>query len=833
MTPLPPEVGSVAIADGGRALQVSVPAGATGVLPAVQYTVDDGFGRQASAPVTVTVAALDDTRAPVKVRDSVTLVEVGGTVSYDVLPDFRSPVGEDLSLIAASAATDDSVTFQPNGLLTFRDTGSAGAVKKTVDFTVSDGTSQTGGQLIVDVKPEGSTRPVAGPISAGGVVGETVTAFPLRGVLSGIREPARVTAVAPMAAPGVASSATAQLSAQDSSVTLTGAVAGHHLLPVHRGRRGRDRDRGAPLRCDRPAGQPGATVVSPDVGYLVPGRTLVIDPLANDQDPMGSVLAIQGLSRPADSPLTATVHDLQLLQVSSSRTVPAGGVTLSYTAATTAGSSTGQIRVIPVPAPTTPQPPVASDIAVTVRAGDAVTIPIARYATDPTGERLTVKPFAEQAIPAEQGLLFATETAIRYLAPAVPPPTTVRFSYSVVNTDLLSDTRTVTISVTAADPAVNSAPRVPEQMTARVFAGHTTTIGLPLDGLDPDGDWVTFAGQTDPAPTLGRVDRAGPATITYTALGVAGLDTAGYPATDPLGEQVKGSARIAVIAPPDVAEPPVAPDLEVVVRPGRTVAIDALGAASDPGGNTPFTFADPALVLPPGLEAELADDVIVLTSPDAEGVFPIKYTVRNSKGLAASGILTVTVSATAPLAPPTAKDVFVEAGSLSADGQSAGVDVSAVRHQPVGPGVGSDGCGEQGQRAGGGPGKCGRHDDHRPGDRLRQVIAYRVTNLDGDNASAFVVVPAARRAGAAGAAAEPAAEQPAVAATGQGDVPPFTITAGQTESVPVLGLRRRSMPAGPRWFPEGAAMNASQGTVQRLDPTPCSTPCRRPRAAMR
>jgi hypothetical protein len=168
--------------------------------------------------------------------------------------------------------------------------------------------------------------------------------------------------------------------------------------------------------------------------------------------------------------LTATVRDLHLVQASSSRSIPPAGLTLTYTAANAAGSTPGQIRVVPVAAPTTPQPPVATDIAVTVRAGDAVTIPISRYATDPSGELLTVKPFsAESALPAGQGLVFATDSSIRYLAPPTPPGSTVRFSYTVVNTDLLSDTRTVTVSVTAADPAINSAPRAPEPTTARVF----------------------------------------------------------------------------------------------------------------------------------------------------------------------------------------------------------------------------------------------------------------------------------------------------------------------------------------------------------------------------
>jgi len=815
VTPLPgggdPAAGSVAIAEGGQAIAVTVPPTASGPLPAVQYTVDDGLGRTATAQVTVTVAAPDDTRAPAKVRDSATIVEVGGTVSYNVLPDFRSPVGEDLSLISATTTTDDSVTFQPNGLVTFRDTGSAGAIKKTVDLVISDGTAQVNGRLTIDVKAEGSTKPVPGPMAATGVVGETVTAAPLRSVLSGLRDPARVTAVQPLV-PGTVdkpAGATATLNPLDSTVALIGTAPGtsYFLYTVVAG----SASATGVIRFDvaAPPETPQLPVVTPDVGYLVPGRTLVIDPLANDRDPMGSVLAVQSLTQPSDSPLTATVHDLDLVQVSSSRTVPPGGVTLTYAAANAAGSTTGQIRVIPVPAPLVPQPPVASDISASVRAGDAVTIPIRKYATDPTGQTLSVKPFPDATLPADQGLVFATDTAIRYLAPAIPPPTTVRFSYTVLNTDQLSDTRTVTISVVAADPAVNSAPQNPPLTTARVFAGRTTAIALPLDGLDPDGDWVTFAGQTDPAPTLGRVDRVAPATLRYTALAAPGLDTAGYLVTDPFGKQSKGQLRVAVIAPPAVAEPPVAPDLDVVVRPGRTVGVDAIGAASDPGGNTPFSYADPALVVPAGIDAQIGDGAVVVDAPDAEGVFPIKYTVRNAKGLAASGILTVTVSATAPLAPPTAKDVFVDASMLSADGSSATADVTGSVTNRSGQvadlTVAATGTGVA---------VSGRSVTVPVTDR-RQVIAYRVTNLDGDAARAFVVVPS--RAELAPVQQQDRTQpQPAAPPQARGDVEPFRIDAGETKSVPVadyvLVEAGRSVQV-----PAGAAANASQGTVQRLD----------------
>ena len=812
VTPLPADVATIGVAEGGQALQVTVPATASGPLPAIEYTVDDGLGRQSTAQLNLTVAGPDDVRAPVKVRDSATIVEVGGTVSYNVLPDFRSPVGEDLSLVSATATTDDSVTFQPNGMVTFRDTGSAGPVRKTVDLTISDGASQISGTLTVDVKPEGSTKPVAGPVAAAGVVGEAVTAEPLRSVLSGLRDPARVTAVQPLApaGPDRPAAATATLNPLDSTVVLTGTAPGtsYFLYTVVAG----SASATGVLRFDVTAkpDTPAPPVVTPDVAYLVPGRTLVIDPLANDRDPMGDVLSVQQLTQPADSPLTATVHDLNLIQVSSARTVPPRGVTLTYTAANAAGATAGQIRVVPVPAPLVPQPPVASDIAVSVRAGDAVTIPIGKYATDPTGQALTVKPFPDGTLPADQGLVFATESAIRYLAPATPPPTTVRFGYTVVNTDQLTDTRSVTISVLPADPAVNSAPQNPPLTTARVFAGRTATIGLPLDGLDPDGDWVTFAGQTAPAPTLGRVDKAGPATITYTALGSPGLDSAGYLVSDPYGKQAQGTVRVAVVAPPAIAEPPVAPDLDVVVRPGRTVGVDALGTASDPGGNTPFSFADPALVVPGGIAAEIADSTVVVTAPDADGVFPIKYTVRNSKGLAASGILTVTVSATASLAPPTAKDVFVDAAALSADGATAAVDVTgSVTNRS---GLASD---LTVAAAGSGVSVAGRTVTVPVTDR-RQVIAYQVTNLDQDRATAFVVVPPRNELASSVQQQNQQQTRPAAPPQARGDVEPFTINAGETATVPVRNYV--AVDAGrTAVVPAGAAMNASQGTVQRLD----------------
>ena len=57
VAPLPAEQGTVAVAEGGQALQLTVPATATGPLPTIDYTVDDGLGRTSTAQVSVSVAA--------------------------------------------------------------------------------------------------------------------------------------------------------------------------------------------------------------------------------------------------------------------------------------------------------------------------------------------------------------------------------------------------------------------------------------------------------------------------------------------------------------------------------------------------------------------------------------------------------------------------------------------------------------------------------------------------------------------------------------------------------------------------------------------------------
>jgi hypothetical protein len=88
-------------------------------------------------------------------------------------------------------------------------------------------------------------------------------------------------------------------------------------------------------------------------------------------------------------------------------------------------------------------------------------------------------------------------------------------------------TANVHLSVRAADPETNSAP-VPQTVTARVIAGETVRIPIPLGGADPDGDSVQLLGQ-ESSPELGAVVSRGGDWLEYEAGEYsAGTDTFQY-----------------------------------------------------------------------------------------------------------------------------------------------------------------------------------------------------------------------------------------------------------------------------------------------------------------
>ena len=223
-----------------------------------------------------------------------------------------------------------------------------------------------------------------------------------------------------------------------------------------------------------------------DRALLPSAGSVLVDVLANDSDPCGGVLVVQSVDIGSGAGVSVSVVDHAYVRVTAVRT---GSVpfTFTYTVSNGAASATGEVLVVPLPAVGSLQPPVATDDEVTVRAGDVVTIPVLANDTHPNGAPLTLDPDLTDVSGIGSGQVFTSGDTVRFLAG--PDAGTAYATYTVRDPQDNKDSAQVTIHIKAVDARTNSAPQ-PRTVTARLVAGGTVRVAIPLDGIDPDGDSV-------------------------------------------------------------------------------------------------------------------------------------------------------------------------------------------------------------------------------------------------------------------------------------------------------------------------------------------------------
>ncbi len=820
---LPADAGSVAIVDGGRALQVTAAEGATGRLPPLTYRLSDAAGHTSSATVALRVVPAGEHPPPERLRGSATMVGVGGRITADVLADWYSPAGDPLWLTAVSTQGQAlSATFRPGGAITVRDSGTSGPGKRTVTFALTDGVTVKHGTLTVQVVPPEDAVPLASPVFAQTTAGTPVTVRPLDSVLVPGTGAPRLSAVTPDPVDGDPPAGLTVSDIPDSGVvTITAAAPGDFRLHYQVTAGTLAATGVLRIRVTNPAAARTDPVAVTDVGYLAPDGQIRLDLTGNDVS-VGRPLAIQQIHLPPGSPLVVTVSAMQVAQVAARRPLPDAGSWFSYTVSDGTAAATGWVHIVPV-AQTAGQGPVASPATLVVRAGDAGTLPLAAVAQDPDGNAMTVQDF--QPLPPGQGLLFGAGDAIRYLAPITPvgPISTV---YSVTDTAGRSASAPLTIVVKPRGD--NSPPGTPPVATLRVFAGGTGSVSLPLAGIDPDGDWVTATRLVE-AGTLGAATIREPTVIRYAAGSRPGTDVLTYRATDPSGASVIGRVDVVVVPLPDVVQPPVAPDLKVAVAPGGTIGVDVLATVTDPAGLA-VRFADApaessgadgtagpegstadgrgAIRVPAGssVTARIDHSMLVVTAGPKPVVVPVGYTVVNARGLSASGVVTVTVTPDAPPVPPTADDVFATSDMLSTNGTRVVVDVANHVANPGGtlgdlqvavPDVG-DTSAEP----------TGRLQVTVPLTSARQVVAYQVRNAAGLTAAAFIVVPTEKELA-------PRSSEPGLNPKGVS----LTVTAGTEVSIDIRQQITGAPPGRSLTVPANGRVSAAVGDLSRTDAT--------------
>lgn len=670
LDPLPAEFGTVEQVRGGRALQVHVAADASGTA-ALTYTVTDGRGVNAPSTATVRITVSDGDNAPTQVRTSSLTVETGGRLEHGVLADFEDVDGDDLLLVGATAdPTSGTARFRQDGVLTFTADG-GGLGRTTVRVQVSDGTNVVDGEVVVDVRAAGSVPPRIDPVHAVAYVGQEIVVRPLDAVRSASAEPPRLAAVSDVVG------ATIVPDLRAGTFTFKAPRAGPYYVTFVVTAAPQQATGIARIDVREWPEQAQPPVAVRDLALLPAGGEVTVDPLANDEDPADSVLVLQTVTAPEDSGLQVAVIEHRYVQIRAERT-PDGPVALTYEVSNGSASARGEIVVQPVPPSASSQPPVVPNVEATVRAGGVVTIPVLAGASDPDGDALTVLRDLPEPIAEGDGLLFVSGDVLRYQAP--DRALTARATFAVQDAAGNVTAATVTVRVHESDPATKSPPR-PQDVEARVFEGDTVRIPVPLVGIDDDGDGVTLLGQAS-AANLGRITEVGPDWLEYEALpGSRGTDTFTYAVEDWVGQRAVATVRVGVAPRPSGASGVVAVDDAVTLRPGQRVEVRVLANDID---STSRDLKLESVEVPEGVDAKVQGRRVVVTAPSSPGVVQIQYVVVNDGGGRDYGVLTVTVTADAPVEPPVARDVLVPAIDTLGKTEVA-VDVLAVAQNPSGP----------------------------------------------------------------------------------------------------------------------------------------------------
>ncbi|MEI5582716.1 MULTISPECIES: Ig-like domain-containing protein [unclassified Agromyces] len=611
----------------------------------IRYDIDDGRGGVAQAVARVTVRAPDENGPPAQVRPTRGVVESSGRVTTAVLGEWVDPDGDPMFLRSASTASPDDATSTAEGVVVFDERGGEGSERR-VALIVSDGRDDGAGTLRIDVRAPGEAPLVAESFVALATAGEEIRLEPLRHVRGGSGQ-ARLSAVP--------AKPEAQLAPDFDNGTFrfsSAAVRTHFLeYTVTDG----DQTATGSVRVEvaAPPERDTTPITVPHTAFLRLDQPMEVDVLAGDIDPTGGLLVITGPGEAPDDPgVRVEVIDHRMLRVSLTRPLEQGSARFGYRVSNGLADAEGTVTVVQVPPPATPQPPVAAPDTASARTGDVVDIPVLDNDAHPDGDPLELDP--ELVTRPSSGLLFAAGNRLRFQAP--DEPGVFEASYRVTGPDGQNATASVVITVREADAETNSPP-VPATAAARVLAGDTVRIPIPLGGVDPDGDSVQLLGQ-ESNPERGAVVDRGTDWLEYQAGEYsAGTDTFEYAVVDALGARATGVVRVGIAPGLDGARAPVAVDDRITVRPGRSLAVRVLANDSDPDGGE-LVIAD--VESNTGTATAEADgDVIRVDVPEGDADHSFIYTVENERLGSTTAFLRVDARADAPLIRPEAADVVL------------------------------------------------------------------------------------------------------------------------------------------------------------------------------
>ena len=717
-----PAWGTISVARGGRALQISgVDANQTGST-SFSYEASDGQAT-ASARVQVTIHPYSQNAAPNQLRASTVKIGANAQIQYQALSDWRDPDGDPIYLKNAEAPEGLSVSFSEDGSLTITDEGSAPGPKTVVLTVADDQGAETRGELIATVQEAGNLPPSANGDLFQAHPGETVTLDPLKNDTDPNGDPLSLAAVS-----GAPAGATISPDLDRGTIDFRATAPGSYSF-AYTVSDGIATTLGI-IRVEVVEATALPPVAENDTAVLPLGGSVLVAPLNNDYDPSGGLLSITSVDASNVPGLEVALIDRHLLRV----TAPSGltqTATFSYTVSNGQGEATADVMVIPGAADRSDLPPVLKPDRAKVRVGDVGTVSVLSNDRSPAGLNLQVESTLAYDPTNALGNPFVTGNQVRLEAGANPGIMDV--TYSVIDSAGNRASSTVTFEVVAASDQ-NQPPR-PRDISAWAAAGQTTRIPVTLDGIDPDGDSVSLTG-LDSSPQQGSATVKS-TWIDYTPnQNASGTDSFTYTVTDRQGARASARVRVAISAAPSLNQNPVAVPDTVLTRPDRMVTVNVLSNDVDPDGD-PLTLEEDGLeTATPELDPQVrSSSTLQIHTPSQAGTYLVSYTVSDGRGGSARGTVTVYVQDDAPLKTPIARDDFVTYEDLPTDGSAVRVKVLENDEDP-------DGSVDELTVTSGESGVTVDGSDLLiPVTDTLRLVVYTITDRDGLTNSAVVTVP--------------------------------------------------------------------------------------------
>lgn len=662
------EVGTVSIIYDGRYLQLALSDKASGDA-SFTYSITDGRGQSSSATVHLRIeSGINHAPAQTDIPPN-TAVEQGASVSVNALDSFTDADGDQLALVSANPknSNDVGLTSRADGQLVF-DAGAAQEGRVGVEVSVSDGTHVGTGILYFSVKAPNTLNPVIDPI--------TRTVQPGKSVSVALEQYLHANSTSPLELSAVTPDQTSTASAQDMMINFSSTTPGTHYVTytVSQG----DHSALGMVRFDVAAlsNDERTPVASNDVALLNATNTAIVDPLTNDCDPLGGVLAITDVHADSDAGIKMGVVNHQRLYITAQK-VPTKPVAITYTIANAEASSTGLITLQP-PNLAASTPPTAHNISASVRQNGIVTIDVMDHVSVSDGTDVELSAALGYGLGSFKGLAFISGDTVRYQASSHMG--TYPITYTVKDNLGNSSSATITVTVHKKDAATKQKPQ-PKDAEAQVVAGRSVKIPISLLGIDKDGDDVSLLGLGNSAPEKGRINEVGADYLLYEAYpDSSGTDTFQYAVEDWSGQRATAQIRVGVLASSSDSSV-FARDDSLQMRPGREVSVPvSLNDISEDNEN--LTVKND--VQAQGIDAvSVRNNSLNFVTPNQAGVYYLTYTVANEAGISDTATLSVTVSEDAPISAPTALDDLVPPAQ-TIDRSTVDVDVRDFISNPSG-----------------------------------------------------------------------------------------------------------------------------------------------------